>query len=75
MFAAPVVRVVFDAGVFVDADLILVDNPAQRGTAIDDVFVCFGRDVFDRDMAVVFEFGEIAFAHGTEFVDNLGLTP
>ena len=29
VFAAPVVRVVFDARVFVDADLILVDNPAQ----------------------------------------------
>ena len=75
VFAAPVVRVVFDAGVFVDADLILVDDPAQWGTAIDDVFVCFGRDVFDRDMAVVFELGEIALAHGTELVDDISLTP
>lgn len=73
MFTAPVVRVVFDAGVFVDADLILVDDPAQRGTAIDDVFVRFGWDVFDGDMTVVFEFGEIAFAHGTELVDDVVL--
>ena len=53
MFAAPVVWVVFDAGVFVDADLILVDNPAQRGTAIDDVFVRLGRDVFDGDWCLL----------------------
>ena len=53
MFAAPVVRVVFDAGVFVDTDLILVDDPAQQGTAIDDVFVCFGRDVFDGDWCLL----------------------
>ena len=75
VLAAPIVRIVFNARVFVDADLVLVDDPAQRGTAIDDVFVCFGRDVFDRDMAVVFEFGEIAFAHRTELVDDISLTP
>lgn len=75
MLAAPVVWVVFDARSLVDADLVLVDNPSQWGTAIDDVFVCFGWDVFDGDVGVVFELGEIALAHGTELVDDISLTP
>ena len=75
VLAAPVVRVVFDARVFVDADLVLVDNPSQWGTAVDDVLVRLGWDVFDGDVGVVFELGEIAFAHRTELVDDISLTP
>ena len=38
VFACPVVRVVHDATRFIGADLILIDEPAQCTTAIDDVF-------------------------------------
>ena len=75
VFAAPIVWVVFDARSLVDADLVLVDNPSQWGTAVDDVLVRLGWDVFDGDVGVVFELGEIALAHRTELVDDISLTP
>ena len=62
VFAAPIVWVVFDSRSLVDADLVLVDNPSQWGSAVDDVLVRLGWDVFDGDMGVVLELGEIALA-------------
>lgn len=69
VFAAPIVWVVFDSRSLVDADLVLVDNPSQWGSAVDDVLVRLGWDVFDGDMGVVLELGEIALAHRAQLID------
>ena len=69
MFAAPIVWVVFDSRILVDADLVLVDNPSQWGSAVDDVLVRLGWDVFDGDIGVVLELGEIALAHRAQLLD------
>lgn len=69
VFAAPIVWVVFDSRSLVDADLVLVDNPSQWGSAVDDVLVRLGWDVFDGDVGVVLELGEIALAHWAQLLD------
>ena len=69
VFAAPIVWVVFDSRSLVDADLVLVDDPSQRGSAVDDVLVRLGWDVFDGDMGVVLELGEIALADRAQLLD------
>ena len=69
VFATPIVWVVFDSRSLVDADLVLVDNPSQWGSAVDDVLVRLGWDVFDGDVGVVFELGEIALASWAQLFD------
>ena len=74
MFTAPVVGVVLDARVFVDAHLILIDDPPQWRPPIDDIFVRLGRDVFDRDVRVVLEFGKIAFGRRFELLKCINIS-
>ena len=69
VFATPIVWVVFDSRILVDAHLVLVDNPSQWGSAVDDVLVRLWRDVFDGDVGVVFELGEIALAGWAQLID------
>lgn len=69
VFAAPIVWVVFNSRILVDAHLVLVDNPSQWGSAVDDVLVRLGWDVFDGDMGVVLELGEIALARRAQLID------
>ena len=75
MFTAPVVGVVLDARFFVDAHLTLIDDPPQWRPPIDDIFVHLGRDVFDRDVRVVLEFGKIAFGRRFELLKYIDISP
>jgi hypothetical protein len=47
VFAAPVVGVVFDAGGFVDGDLVALHDPFEGGLAVDDAVVGFQRDAVE----------------------------
>lgn len=52
MLPAPVIGIVGDQGVLVLCDLISFQDPVNGGFAVEDIIVCFGRNVLNLDVFV-----------------------
>ena len=61
VFNSPIVGIICDTGSFVGGNGIAFHNPFDSRFAIDDVFVCFERDVRDGDFVVIDDAGFIVF--------------
>ena len=61
MFRCPVIRIISDAAIFVSDDGITLHNPFDSTFAIYYVFLSCGWYIFNRYLAVVYNFAFIRF--------------
>ena len=54
-FFRPIIRVIGDAGIFVSCDLIALHDPFDGAFPINYIFICFFRDISDRDFAIIID--------------------